>query len=97
MINQSTNNAEAPEDVQERATNETAVYFLIRLMYVLLFVNALILIGVGAILGYLAEVNAILEYLFEHGRISAYLNAEQLEEFKEEYKAWLTVKNKEAP
>ncbi len=78
MINQSTNNAEAPEDVQERATNETAVYFLIRL-------------------GYLAEVNAILEYLFEHGRISAYLNAEQLEEFKEEYKAWLTVKNKEAP
>ncbi len=46
--------------------------------------------------GYLAEVNAILEYLFEHGRISAYLNAEQLEEFKEEYKAWLTVKNKEA-
>ncbi len=47
--------------------------------------------------GYLAEVNAILEYLFEHGRISAYLNAEQLEEFKEEYKAWLTVKNKEAP
>ncbi len=47
--------------------------------------------------GYLTEVNAILEYLFEHGRISAYLNAEQLEEFKEEYKAWLTVKNKEAP
>ncbi len=47
--------------------------------------------------GYLAEVNAILEYLFEHGRISAYLNAEQLEEFKEEYKAWLTVKNKEVP
>ncbi len=73
MINQSTDNAEAPEDVQERATNATAVY-----------------------LGYLAEVNAILEYLFEHGRISAYLNAEQLEEFKEEYKAWLTVKNKEA-
>ncbi len=53
MINQSTNNAEAPEDVQERATNETAVYFLIRLVYVLLFVNALILIGVGAILGIL--------------------------------------------
>ncbi len=53
MINQSTNNAEAPEDVQERATNATAVYFLIRLMYVLLFVNALILIGVGAILGIL--------------------------------------------
>ena len=53
MINQSTNNAEALEDVQERATNETAVYFLIRLMYVLLFVNALILIGVGAILGIL--------------------------------------------
>jgi len=53
VINQSTNNAEAPEDVQERATNETAVYFLIRLMYVLLFVNALILIGVGAILGIL--------------------------------------------
>ncbi len=47
--------------------------------------------------GYLAEVNALLEYLFEHGRISAYLNAEQLEEFKEEYKAWLTTKNKEAP
>jgi len=53
VINQSTNNAEALEDVQERATNETAVYFLIRLMYVLLFVNALILIGVGAILGIL--------------------------------------------
>ena len=52
MINQSTNNAEA-EDVQERAINATAVYFLIRLMYVLLFVNALILIGVGAILGIL--------------------------------------------
>jgi len=29
------------------------VYFLIRLMYVLLFVNALILVGVGAILGIL--------------------------------------------
>ncbi len=53
MINQSTNTAEAPEDVQERAINATAVYFLIRLMYVLLFVNALILIGVGAILGIL--------------------------------------------
>jgi len=53
VINQSTNNAEAPEDVQERATNETAVYFLIRLVYVLLFGNALILIGVGAILGIL--------------------------------------------
>ena len=53
MINQSTNNAEAQEDVQERAINATAVYFLIRLMYVLLFVNALILIGVGAILGIL--------------------------------------------
>ena len=53
MINQSTNNAEAQEDVQERAINATAVYFLIRLMYVLLFVNALILVGVGAILGIL--------------------------------------------
>ena len=53
MINHPTNNAEAPEDVQERAINATAVYFLIRLMYVLLFVNALILIGVGAILGIL--------------------------------------------
>ncbi len=52
MINQSTNNAEA-EDVQERAINATAVYFLIRLMYVLLFINALILVGVGAILGIL--------------------------------------------
>ena len=39
--------------------------------------------------GYLAEVNALLEYLFEHGRISAYLNAKQLEEFKEEYRAYL--------
>ncbi len=48
----STNNAEA-EDAQERAINATAVYFLIRLMYVLLFVNALILVGVGAILGIL--------------------------------------------
>jgi len=52
MIN-STDNAEAPEDVQERAINATAVYFLIRLVYVLLFVNALILVGVGAILGIL--------------------------------------------
>ncbi len=51
MIN--TNNAEASEDMQERAINATAVYFLIRLVYVLLFVNALILIGVGAILGML--------------------------------------------
>ena len=53
MINQSTNNAEALEDTAERAINATAVYFLIRLVYVLLFVNALILIGVGAILGIL--------------------------------------------
>ncbi len=53
MINQSTNNAEAPEDAAERATSATAVYFLIRLVYVLLFINALILVGVGAILGML--------------------------------------------
>ncbi len=53
MLSQSTNNAEELEDVQERAINATAVYFLIRLMYVLLFVNALILVGVGAILGIL--------------------------------------------
>ncbi len=46
--------------------------------------------------GYLAEVNALLEYLFEHGRISAYLNTEQLEEFKEEYRAYLAQKNQEA-
>ncbi len=49
----STDHTPTAEDVQERATNATAVYFLIRLMYVLLFVNALILIGVGAILGIL--------------------------------------------
>ncbi len=51
----STDNTTPPtaEEVQERAINATAVYFLIRLMYVLLFVNALILIGVGAILGIL--------------------------------------------
>jgi len=51
----STDNTTPPtaEEVQERAINATAVYFLIRLMYVLLFVNALILIVVGAILGIL--------------------------------------------
>ncbi len=49
----STDHTPTSEDVQERAINATAVYFLIRLMYVLLFVNALILIGVGAILGIL--------------------------------------------
>jgi hypothetical protein len=43
--------------------------------------------------GYLAEVNALLEYLFEHGRISAYINAEQLEELRREYRAYLTAKN----
>ncbi len=45
--------------------------------------------------GYLAEVNALFEYLFEHGRISSYLNAEQLEELKAEYRAYLASKNKE--
>ncbi len=46
--------------------------------------------------GYLAEVNALLEYLFEHGRISSYLNTKQLEAFKEEYRAYLAQKNQEA-
>ncbi len=49
----STDHTPTAEEVEERAINATAVYFLIRLMYVLLFVNALILIGVGAILGIL--------------------------------------------
>ena len=43
--------------------------------------------------GYLAEVNALLEYLFEHGRISDYLDTEQLEAFKEEYRAYLALEN----
>ena len=54
MINQTNTASEQElEDATERAINATAVYFLIRLVYVLLFVNALILIGVGAILGIL--------------------------------------------
>ncbi len=52
MINQ-TDTTPTAEDAAERAINATAVYFLIRLMYVLLFVNALTLVGVGAILGIL--------------------------------------------
>ncbi len=44
---------DSQEDAAERAINAAAVYFLIRLVYVLLFVNALILVGVGAILGML--------------------------------------------
>jgi hypothetical protein len=43
---------------------------------------------------YLAEVNAFLEYLFEHGRISAYINAKQLEEFRAKYRAYLQQKNR---
>ena len=43
--------------------------------------------------GYLAEVNAILEYLFEHGRISAYLSSERLDELSKEYRAYLKAKN----
>ncbi len=44
--------------------------------------------------GYLDQVNTIFKYLFEHGRISAYLNANQLEELRAEYRAYLTEKNK---
>jgi len=43
--------------------------------------------------GYLDQVNAILTYLFEHGRISAYLNVTHLEELRTEYKAYLAEKN----
>ncbi len=42
---------------------------------------------------YLRHVDAVLKYLFEHGRISSYLNAEQLEAYGEEYRAYLTAKN----
>jgi hypothetical protein len=42
---------------------------------------------------YLSQVNALLEHLFEHGRISQYLNVEQLEEFKKEYGAYLASKD----
>lgn len=40
-------------------------------------------------LGYLDQVNVIFKYLFEHGRISQYINAQQLEEAKKEYRAYL--------
>ena len=41
---------------------------------------------------YLRHVNAILEHLFEHGRISAYVNSERLEAFSREYKTYLEQK-----
>jgi hypothetical protein len=43
---------------------------------------------------YQRHVETLLKFLFEHGRISAYLNAQQLEEFKEEYRAYLQQKNR---
>jgi len=42
---------------------------------------------------YLAMVNAAFEWLFEHGRISQYINAEQLEEASKEYRAYLETEN----
>ena len=42
---------------------------------------------------YLRHVDTLLRYLFEHGRISAYLNAGQLEKFGAEYRAYLAKKN----
>ncbi len=44
---------------------------------------------------YLACANAALHYLFEHGRISSYLNHTQLDRASTEYKAYLASKNKE--
>jgi hypothetical protein len=38
---------------------------------------------------YLADVNAAFAYLFEHGRISQYINAEQLAAAEREYQAYL--------
>jgi hypothetical protein len=43
--------------------------------------------------GYLDQVKTAFEWLFEHGRISAYINAEQLEAYRKEYRAYLTEKN----
>ncbi len=43
--------------------------------------------------GYLAEVDALIRYLFEHGRISAYLSIERLDELSKEYRAYLKAKN----
>jgi len=42
---------------------------------------------------YLAMVNAAFEWLFEHGRISQYINVEQLEEASKEYRAYLETGN----
>lgn len=42
---------------------------------------------------YLDQVNTAFKYLFEHGRISAYLSATHLEELRAEYRAYLTQKN----
>lgn len=42
---------------------------------------------------YLRHVNAAFEYLFEHGRISSYVNAKQLEKFGTEYRAYLAEKS----
>ncbi len=44
---------------------------------------------------YLRHVKAAFEYLFEHGRISAYLSYNRLETLKAEYRAYLASKNKE--
>ena len=43
---------------------------------------------------YVSEANAALEYLFEHGRISSYINAEQLARCGAEYRMYLAEKMK---
>ncbi len=42
---------------------------------------------------YLGYVDALMRYLFEHGRISAYLSSERLDELSKEYRAYLKAKN----
>lgn len=42
---------------------------------------------------YLAEVDALMRYLFEHGRISAYISFDMLERLKEEYRLYLLAKS----
>lgn len=42
---------------------------------------------------YLAEVDALMRYLFEHGRISAYISYDMLERLKEEYRLYLLAKS----
>ena len=46
---------------------------------------------------YLRHVDAVIRHLFEHGRISSYLNDTLLEKYRQEYRAYLRAKQESNP